>query len=221
MSLTEKMAFEIGNNAKVFLNADEDKEQIIIYGAICLFQIMYAILWVIIAGLIFGVLYEALIFSIIVSILRKYSGGAHASSSSRCIIISTIVAVAVGILINNIFYKFSITTTMLICIAFMAFAFIIVAKNAPVDSIKKPITSIEMKKQFKKKSSIVIFLFSSIIIILFMLCIKYSELYYIKVIESISFGVLWQAITLTKRGMNFINKVDFVLKYAVERGRKV
>ena len=42
MSLTEKMAVKIGNNAKSFLNADEDKEQIIIYGAINLFQIIFS-----------------------------------------------------------------------------------------------------------------------------------------------------------------------------------
>ena len=217
MSLTEKMAVKIGNNAKLLLNVDEDKEQIIVYGAINLIQIIFAILWVIIAGLFFGVLYEALIFSITVSILRKYSGGAHASSSSRCIIIGTILAVVAGISIDKIFYKLNMTTVILISIAFIVFAFIIVAKNAPVDSIKKPITNIELKKQFKKKSIIVIFIFSVIIIILYVLSKKYSELFYIKVIESISFGILWQTITLTKNGISFLNKVDFVLKYIIRR----
>ncbi len=74
MSLAEKIATKIGNNAKLFLNVNEEQEQIIIYGAINLFQMLFAILWVIIAGLLFGVFYEALIFSITASILRKYSG---------------------------------------------------------------------------------------------------------------------------------------------------
>ncbi|NRT41265.1 accessory gene regulator protein AgrB [Clostridium beijerinckii] len=64
MSLTEKIATKIGNNAKIFLNINEEQEQIIVYGAINLFQMLFAILWVIIAGLLFGVFYEALIFSI-------------------------------------------------------------------------------------------------------------------------------------------------------------
>lgn len=57
MSLTEKIATKIGNNAKLFLNVNEEQEQIIVYGAINLFQMLFAILWVIIAGLLFGVFY--------------------------------------------------------------------------------------------------------------------------------------------------------------------
>lgn len=207
MSIIEKMAFSIGRKAKLVLNADEDKEQIIVYGAINLLQIIFAILWVVIAGLVLGVIYEALLFSITVSILRKYSGGAHASSSSRCIIIGTVLAAVAGLFIDKIFYMASMEVVILISIACIIFSFIVVAKNAPVDSIKKPITDIETKRQFKRKSIIVIFIFSLIIIILYVLNKRYSEVYYIKVIESISIGVLWQSITLTKKGISFITKL--------------
>jgi len=217
MSLTEKMAVKIGNNAKLFLNVDEEREQIIVYGAINLFQIIFAFLWVIIAGLFFGVFYEALVFTASVGILRKYSGGAHASSPSRCIMIGTILAVVAGILIDNRSYIVNSSTALLMSIAFITFAFMMVAKNAPVDSIKKPINNIEMKKQFKKKSIIILFIYSAIIIILFALSKRYSGLYYIRLIESISLGVLWQTITLTKNGIRFLNKVDFVLKYIMDR----
>lgn len=219
MSLTEKMAAKVSNNVKLFLNVNEEQEEIIIYGAICLFQIIFAILWVMIAGLFFGVFYEALIFTISVSIFRKYSGGAHASSSSRCIIIGTILAVAAGIFVDKILYTFNSSVVMIISMAFMMFAFIIVLKNAPVDSIKKPITDIETKEQFKRKSIFVIFIFSFIIIILFILSQRFSEVYYIRLIESISLGILWQTITLTKSGISFLNKVDFVLKY-IMNGRE-
>jgi len=218
MSLTEKMAVKIGSNAKLLLNVDDNKEEIIIYGAINLFQIIFSILWVIIIGLLFGVLYEALLFSITSSILRKYSGGVHASSPIRCIVIGTTLAVVAGISVDNIFYKIDMTIVMAIIIVLIAFAFIIVARNAPVDSIKKPITNIAIKKEFKRKSIIVIFIFSSIITILCVLSKKYSELYYIKFIESIGFGMIWQASTLTKNGISFLNKVDFVLRYIFEGG---
>ncbi|MFT8342219.1 MAG: accessory gene regulator B family protein [Clostridium beijerinckii] len=216
MSLAEKIATKIGNNAKLFLNINEEQEQIIVYGAINLFQMLFAILWVIIAGLLFGVFYEALIFSISASILRKYSGGVHASSPSRCVIIGAFSAALAGILINNIFYSINSITVAVISVTIIIFAFITVFRNAPVDSIKKPIKNIETRKQFKRKSIFVIFIFSFIIIILFMLNEKFSELYYIKLIESIGVGVLWQTITLTKNGINFLNKVDSALKYIIE-----
>ncbi|GEA30812.1 accessory gene regulator ArgB-like protein [Clostridium diolis] len=216
MSLTEKIATKIGSNAKIFLNINEEQEQIIVYGAINLFQMLFAILWVIIAGLLFGVFYEALIFSISASILRKYSGGVHASSPSRCVIIGTFSAALAGILINNIFYSINSITVAVISGVIIIFAFITVFRNAPVDSIKKPIKNIETRKQFKRKSIFVIFIFSFIMIILFMLNEKFSELYYIKLIESIGVGVLWQTITLTKNGINFLNKVDYAVKYIIE-----
>ncbi|WP_270568026.1 accessory gene regulator ArgB-like protein [Clostridium beijerinckii] len=216
MSLTEKIATKIGNNAKLFLNVNEEQEQIIVYGAINLVQMLFAILWVIIAGLLFGVFYEALIFSISASILRKYSGGVHASSPSRCVIIGAFSAALAGILINNIFYTINSITVAVASGVIIIFAFITVFRNAPVDSIKKPIKNIETRKQFKRKSIFVIFIFSFIIIILFMLNEKFSELYYIKLIESIGVGVLWQTITLTKNGINFLNKVDSALKYIIE-----
>lgn len=216
MSLAEKIATKIGNNAKLFLNINEEQEQIIVYGAINLFQMLFAILWVIIAGLLFGVFYEALIFSVTASILRKYSGGVHASSPSRCVIIGAFSAALAGILINNIFYTINSITVAVISVTIIIFAFITVFRNAPVDSIKKPIKNIETRKQFKRKSIFVIFIFSFIIIILFMLNEKFSELYYIKLIESIGVGVLWQTITLTKNGINFLNKVDSALKYIIE-----
>jgi accessory gene regulator B len=46
----------------------------------------------------------------------------------------------------------------------------------------------------------------------------YLELYYIKAIESISLGILWQSITVTKIGILALNKVDIALRYIVKRG---
>lgn len=218
MSITEKIAVKIGNNAKSLLNADEDKEQIIIYGAINLLQIIFSILWVMITGFLLGVFYEALLFSITTGILRKYSGGVHASSSSRCIIIGTSIACIAGLSVDHILYKLDIVTVLWMCIAFIILAFMIVVKKAPVDSVKKPITNIEVKKQFKKKSIVALFLFTFLILILFILNQKYSGMYYIRFIESISLGLFWQAITLTTYGVSLINKIDFLLKHIIERG---
>ncbi|WP_200848604.1 accessory gene regulator B family protein, partial [Clostridium neonatale] len=78
MSITEKLAFKLGNMVKTNLNTDSDETDIIIYGAINLFQTINSILWVIIVGFFTGALYETLLFSITASILRKYSGGVHA-----------------------------------------------------------------------------------------------------------------------------------------------
>jgi len=218
MFSTERVAANIGRKAKLVLNVDDDKEQIIIYGAINLLQTIFAVLWVIVIGILLGVLNEALIFSVSVAILRKYSGGVHASSPSRCIIIGTVFAAIAGITIDKLFCKLATSTVTVISIFCIIAALIIVFQNAPVDSIKKPITNIEMKKRFKRNSYAVICIFSLLILTLFAINKTYPELYYIKIIESISFGMLWQSITLTKTGTLAINKVDFTIKNIIERG---
>jgi accessory gene regulator B len=221
MSLTEKIAVKIGSNAKLILNADEDKEQIIVYGAINLLQIIFSILWVVVFGLILGVFFEALLFSITTGILRKYSGGVHASSPNRCIILGTIITCIAGVFIRYLLYKLSMSTVIWISVAFIIFALIVIIKKAPVDSVKKPITNIELKKQFRNKAIIVILFLTVIIFILFILSKKYSELYCIRLIESIGFGVFWQTVTLTQVGIGLIEKVDYALKYIMEGGGKL
>lgn len=219
MSLTEKIAVKIGSNAKLVLNADEDKGQIIIYGAINLLQIIFSILWVTIFGLILGVFFEALLFSITTGMLRKYSGGIHASSPNRCIILGTIITCTSGVFIHYLLYKLSMPTVMWISTAFIIFALIVIIKKAPVDSVKKPIANIELKKEFRNKAIIVILFLTLIIFILFVLSIKYSGLYCIRLIEAISFGVFWQTVTLTQVGIGLIEKVDYALKYIMEGGK--
>lgn len=213
MSMTEKAAIVIGNKAKEFLKADSDEVDIIVYGAINLMQLINSILWVAIIGFITGTLYEALLFSTTASILRKCSGGVHASSPINCIIIGVITAVGSGIFTDRIFYKANLNVLVLFSIISMCVSLFIIIKNAPVDSVQKPITENEMKKNFKRKSILIIIINIIIIISLFVISQRYNQLFCIVSIESISMGVLWQSITLTKFGAYLVTKIDSLLGY--------
>ncbi|MFL0194369.1 accessory gene regulator ArgB-like protein [Clostridium sp. WILCCON 0269] len=217
MYLTEKLAVTLGKNARNILNIDKDREQIIVYGAINLLQIIFSILWTVIIGFILGVLYEALISSTTASILRKYSGGVHASSPNRCIIIGTTLAGTAGLIIDRFSYRFSFKATLALSILFIIIAFVIIVLKAPVDSAKKPITSINMKKKFKRNSIITLSVFSVLITVFSVLYKTTSEIYCLKIINSITLGVLWQSIALTNKGTIIFNKIDLALKYIMER----
>lgn len=217
MYLTEKLAISLGKKAKMLLNVDSNKEQIIVYGAINLLQIIFSVLWIIVTGLILGVFYEALIFSTTASILRKYSGGVHASSPNRCIIIGTTISCAVGLIVDKFSYNISLTNTIVMGIFFITTSFIILILRAPVDSIKKPITDLNMKKRFKKNSIIILIVFSIFITVLFVLYETTSKPYYLKIIHSIILSILYQSITLTKIGIIIFKKFDFTLKSITER----
>lgn len=212
MYLTEKLAVSLGKKARAVLKADKEKEEIIVYGAINFLQIIFSIFWVIVAGALLGVLYEALIFSVSMSILRKYSGGFHSSSPNLCIISGTISAAAAGLLVDKFFYSFSFPATAAMDVFCMAVTFVTVFLKAPVDSPQKPITSKKIKKMFKKDSIITLTIFSIMIIIICLLYNTNNKLYYLKIIDCISLGCLWQSITLTDRGAVILKKADSMLK---------
>jgi accessory gene regulator B len=218
MYLTEKLAASLGKRASSILNMSREKEQIIVYGAVNLLQTIFSILWIVIAGAVLGVLYEALVFSTSGSILRKYSGGVHASSPGRCIIFGTVVSTAVGLFVGKFLYKFSLLSVMILSAFCMVISFIAVFIKAPVDSPQKPITRTAIKKMFKRNSIITLMVFSIIIVILYLFYNTSSKLYYLKIAECMVLGCLWQSMTLTKTGTAAFKKADSILKNIMERG---
>lgn len=217
MSLIEKLAMHIGAKSKLSLDINEEGRQVIVYGAINLLQMIWAIIWITVVSLIFGVFYEAILFSIVISILRKYSGGVHASSPNRCVFIGTFVAVAVGILLNTVLYKISIFAIAVSGIIFLLISLAIVIRKAPVDSLKKPINNMKIRQRFKFLSVSLLWIYLIIMLLLLKLYTIYNNFIYIKAFQCIALGVLWQSITLTNNGAKILNKVDAVLKYIFER----
>jgi len=213
LSLTERLASNIGTKSRGILNVDEDKEKIIVYGAFNLLQVVWSIVWTSIIGLLFGVFYESIFFLFIISALRKYSGGVHATAPNRCIIIGTTAAVGFGILIDKVLIRTSFYTMAVIGITSILIALIIVVKKAPVDSPKKPISNPVIKQRFKLSSIILICFYLLCMVVLLELYMVYESQMYIKAFQCIALGALWQAITLTKSGARVLNKLDAGFKY--------
>jgi accessory gene regulator B len=217
MYLSEKIAASFGRTAKSALKLDDNNEKIIVYGAINLIQIFLNIFWVVVFGFIFGALYEALIFSFVVATLRKYSGGGHASSPGRCLIIGTTFTTIFAVLIKRVLCNLGLNIIIFVIGITITISFYIVYKNSPVDSIKKPIKH-ELRKNFRKKSMSFMTLMCIIIIGLFALNKAMSNIVFIEIIEVISLGLLFQSISLTRGGIFLFNNIDILLKYLINGG---
>jgi accessory gene regulator B len=218
MALTERIANSLGEKARSILNINEDNEKVIVYGAIGLLQVLWSILWTIAISMIFGVVYEALLFSIVVSALKKYSGGAHASSPSRCIFMGVTISIIFGLLIKILLSTQNIIVVSVLAVLCISVAFFIIIKLAPVDSVNKPITNLKMRKRLKRSSEILMFLYIFIMMITLLIFRVSSNLYFLKAFECISLGALWQSITLTKIGIKVLNKVDFIMNFKIIKG---
>lgn len=200
---------DISNKLKKELNLDEDKRSIIEYGLYAVFHMIISIIMVGIVGSLFSVMYEALLISFIQAILRKYSGGVHASTPFNCIVIGILVAVLPAYLINNI--NFNIIYIIILGIILYIISLIIIYKLAPVDSYKKPIKKKEKIKRLKKSSIIILSIYMIVVCFnVIMYCIKKNEIF-LNYSACIYTGVLWQVFTLTRCGHYIVNKLDSLL----------
>lgn len=213
MSFIEELSNKIAYGISVSLELDSDEKDIIAYGAITLILIIWSIMWVVIFGALFGVLREALVFSFSSAILRKFSGGGHATSPNRCVIIGTTITTAYSVFINNIYKYFNSSMINFFILFLIALCYLIIIKLAPRDTSTKPIVQLDMRERLKTLSLIIMIIYSIIIFIILLLNIKYNNDILLKYVECICGGIIFQCFTLTDFGVNSIKNIDHILKH--------
>lgn len=215
MFFVEKISKNIVSSIYDISELDNDEKEVIEYGVLLSILKIIGILMITLFGILFGVFVQALVFYFTTCTLRKYSGGIHSESPSRCAVISTFVSVFIPLCINKI-YKlvpfsviiFSVTISLICC-------YFIILKLAPVDSLAKPIVNIKMREQLKIKSLITI---TALSILLISLIVVYDNSRYIMLLKlsySICTALMWQCFTLTSIGHIIMRKVDNILKYII------
>lgn len=144
------------NNGSI---SDEEKDLYIYAFFMLLSSIMYFILSGII-GLIFGCLFESIIFFIAFQLIRKYAGGYHASTETRCEILSTLSILLCALIIRILKeHNFNLE---LLCIT--GFSIVVIVALCPLDTPEKPL-SVNEFKYFRKISWIILLVLVVIIII--------------------------------------------------------
>ncbi|MCB2339196.1 accessory gene regulator ArgB-like protein [Clostridium estertheticum] len=214
----EKISNNIANKVALALSLDDDNREVISYGVFALMQTFFSVILVFIFGLLFNVAFEALIISFTAAILRKYSGGVHASSPGNCTFIGTIVCVGQAILISlllNFLVDFKLVITLEVVI--FIWSYYIIHKLAPVDSIAKPIVKEEKRNRMKKGSIILLSIYLAITVLLILLYISSGEkklMFYVLCLYS---GILWQTFTITYPGHLLVGKVDLFLNHIIKK----
>ncbi|MBU3112995.1 accessory gene regulator ArgB-like protein [Clostridium lacusfryxellense] len=210
----EKLANSIANKVALELTLDQDNKEVIAYGAFALMQMFFSIMLVFLFGILFHVAFEALIISFTASILRKYSGGVHASSPLICSFIGIIICVGQALLISFLISPV-VNLKLIIVLGFVIFicSYCIIYKLAPVDSIAKPIVKKEKIKRMKKGSIILLSVYLMITVFFTMLYINSGEIKFLVYTLCLYSGILWQVFTLTALGHLLVGKVDTFLNH--------
>ncbi|MBX4264592.1 accessory gene regulator ArgB-like protein [Clostridium estertheticum] len=217
----EKISNNIANKVALELSLDEDNKEVIAYGAFALMQMFVSMIFVFLFGLLFNIAFEALIISFTAAILRKYSGGVHASSPGNCTFIGTIVSVGQAILIS-LLISFVANLKLIIILGVIVFiwSYYIIYKLAPVDSASKPIVKQEKKNRMKKGSIILLSVYLAITVFLILLYISSGEKKLIFYVLCLYSGMSWQIFTLIPLGHLLVGKADHLLNHIYIKERR-
>ena len=152
--LTEKML----SNGTI---SEEDKE-LYIYGLFMLISHLVFFIISCVFGLILGCVLESIIFYVTFQFIRRYAGGYHAATETRCDILSTLSILAC-IVVIRLSKTYDIQTALLIISALSAVCIFVFC---PLDTPEKPLTDKEFK-YFRKISWIILSLIIVAIIVSF------------------------------------------------------
>ncbi len=208
----ERLAGKIANYLTDELNFDNDKRDVIAYGFFAILHTILSVFLVIVFGLIFNVVVEALIISFTTSILRRYSGGVHASTPGNCTAIGTVLCIGQTLIVRFALWPI-LNVNLLILLGAAAFlwCFYIINKLAPIDNPSKPIVKEEKRKRMKKLSFVILMSYLAIV------CVNIAVYFFTASHKvtiyclSIYAGMLWQTFTLTKTGHKIFKGLDIFL----------
>lgn len=207
--LSHQIAIKLGEK----LGYEDEQINVLAYGLFSMVQTVFAIGVVIIIGMLFGVVIEAIIISFSIALLRKTSGGVHASSAERCICLGTFISVGGAILCKVFYSALSISELILIVSLVFIWNYYIIYRKAPVDSSRKPIKNIEKREKLKKRSLTVLTTYLIGVIggmIMYLLMGKQRILLYVLCLV---LGTVWQVFTLTEIGDKIVCYLDHLLIY--------
>lgn len=204
-----KLAIYLARKISEELKFDSEKESVIAYGLTAIIQIIVTLILIIIISSLTGSMPEALLVCLSASLLRRYSGGAHASSAEICTAFSTLYCVVASVLAKGILFRLYDHMYMLICLLICYFlAFFIVGKYAPVDSANKPIRSEIKRHRLRKGSIITLIVYAAVSTVLYIASFSFSRFGSLGI--AFIFGISWQIFTLTPLGARFVHYMNIL-----------
>lgn len=164
----------------------KEEHELYIYGLFMLLsQVMFFIVMCII-GLALGCVLESIIFYIAFQFIRKYAGGYHAKTETRCEIFTTLSLLACAVVIKlSQTYDFRIALLIISLISA-----VLICVLCPLDTPEKPLSDKEFK-YFRKISWIILAIIVTLVIVSF--CFKFefsfSPLCMSLILEGVLIGV--------------------------------
>lgn len=189
----------ISSKAASILCKDDDKDtfELYEYAIYIILSGLFHILTILVLGICFNMLIESLVFYGSFISIRKFAGGYHAKTPSRCYLFSVSVSVAVLCLIKAVYAFYSSRFILLLLIVELACA-VFIFFVSPLESENKPLNEKE-EKLYRIVTRCVVAVLFVVSIFLFYFEVKC-------VCVPIVFGVFMCALVLMMRKIQMICK---------------
>lgn len=138
---------------KNFPDYSKEKMEIIEYGLTSLYLTISKTIIICIIAFIIGVLKELVIFTIIYNIIRATSFGLHATKSWICLLSSTLIFITAPFLCTVIVLPIWLRITLGII------GILLIFKNSPADTEKRPIVNPKRRRIYKLLSTTIAIIF--------------------------------------------------------------
>lgn len=155
-----KLALKTAEKFVKNYNTLYDKIEIYQYGFFVLYSNLIFFLLIAILGVIFKSFLSSIIFYFAFFLIRQFAGGYHASTETRCEILSTLSILAC-IVVIKLSKTYNVQTAILIISAVSAVCIFVFC---PLDTPEKPLSEKEYK-YFRKVSWLILFVIVAAIII--------------------------------------------------------
>lgn len=208
MSIIENVSLNLSTNLGNKLNKDEEEKAILNYGLFIIIHTVIAIMITVLVGLITGMVIEILLITITSALFKRYTGGVHASTPERCLIIGLILSLIMSILCRLIVINIDINNIVLIGGIIIGFSYYMIYHKCPIPSKNKPLKNEKNRNRLKKKAIILLNIYIVLLIILYIIyyIIKLSIIK--SIIVSFMLGLFLQMIVLTNIGTKVIKLLD-------------
>lgn len=207
----ERISLSLSQKLGEKLNKTNEEVAVLNYGLFVILHTLISAAVMLGIGYMCGLFIEVLIISICSSMVKRYSGGVHASSPGRCTVIGVIMSITMAVICRvcaDNMSTYGLIST--ISIGFII-CYILLYEKCPVPSKNKPMKKESTRKLLRKKTFSLINVLILIELILGVLYITQKH-YLIKVsMISILLGIIIQVFALSNIGSKFILYMDKLL----------
>ena len=185
------------------LDLTPDQEAVAVYGLQSLLYPVVDFLCICLAGWLLGCLAATAVVALAMFLLRLFTHGAHSRSPLTCTLLGVIVVPALG--------KIAVLTaplctgtelSLLITVGFLVVVST-VWRLAPADDPARPVTAAGERQKLRRYALLVVLLVAAV-----QSALLFTGLQAYPVVLATSFGLWWQAFTLTGAGHRFAVLLD-------------